>query len=102
IRMVEVEKAEVRRQMTLELSDAYQSLRQASLAVKSLNDRLLPAAQTTLDETQTGYQRGQFSLQAVLGSREALFEIRQQQFDAISQYLKAKTQIENLTQSVSL
>ncbi|NBB79517.1 MAG: hypothetical protein GVY36_08750, partial [Verrucomicrobia bacterium] len=46
---------------------------------------------------QKGYERGLYTLLAVLDSRNALFRIRTLQLEAIRQYAEAQASIEALT-----
>ena len=91
------ERAATQRSLLIALNQAYQALVRARADAEAIQGDLLPAAEATLRDTETGYQRGQFTLLSVLDSRKALFEIRQDYLDALSRYALAQSRIEALT-----
>lgn len=91
-----------RRTLLIALNQAYQALVLAQADAKSIQADLLPAAEATLRDTETGYERGQFTLLSVLDSRQALFEIREAYLDALSRYAVAQSRIEALTRPASI
>ena len=97
VRAVEYEEAATRRELIVALTDAYQVLVAAHAEAQSVENDLLPTAEQTLEETEEGYERGQFTLLSVLESRSTLFEIRETYLDALSRYASAQAQIEALT-----
>lgn len=97
VRAVEYEEAATRRELIVALTNAYQVLVAAHAEAQSVENDLLPTAEQTLDETEEGYERGQFTLLSVLESRSTLFEIRETYLDALSRYASAQAQIEALT-----
>jgi cobalt-zinc-cadmium efflux system outer membrane protein len=97
VRAVDYEKAAIRRELFVALTDAYQVMAAAHEEAKSVERDLLPAAEQTLAETEEGYERGRFMLLSVLESRSTLFAIREIYLDALSRYASARAQIEALT-----
>lgn len=102
LRAVGYEREAVRRELLILLNRAYQNLVAAHAEAQSVEKDLLPTAEQTLDETEEGYQRGQFTLLSVLESRSTLFEIRETYLDALSRYASAQAQIEALTRPSSI
>ena len=102
VRAVEYEKAATRRELIVALTDAYQNLVAAHAEAQSVENDLLPSAEQTLEETEAGYERGQFTLLSVLESRGTLFEIRETYLDALSRYASAQARIEALTRPASI
>jgi cobalt-zinc-cadmium efflux system outer membrane protein len=102
VRAVEYEKAATQRELVVAVNDAYQRLVAAHAEAQSVKGDLLPAAAQTLDETEEGYERGQFTLLSVIESRSTLFEIRETYLDALSRYASAQAQIEALTRPATL
>lgn len=96
------EKAAARREIVRALTDAYQRLIAANEAVQNIEDRLLPVAKQTLDETEAGYGRGQFTLLSVLESRQTLFEIREAHLQTLKNYALAHAEIEALTRPATI
>ncbi len=94
---VDFEAATRRRELVVALQDAYQKLQAARQEARSIENDLLPSAEATLEATQQGYERGLYTLLAVLDSRNALFRIRTLQLEAIRQYAEAQASIEALT-----
>ncbi|MDA3875207.1 MAG: TolC family protein [Kiritimatiellae bacterium] len=90
------------RRLGLALTDAYQALIAAKAEAESIQEDLVPMAEQTLAETEAGYERGHFSLIAVLESRGTLFEIRESYLDALSRYASAQARIQALTRPTSL
>lgn len=102
VRAVEYEKAATRRKLKIALTEAYRQLVSAHAEARSVEQDLLPAAEQTLEDTEEGYERGQFTLLSVLESRSALFEIRESYLDALDRYAAAQARIEALTRPSSL
>ena len=96
------EEAATRRALEQQLMRAHRVLLNAFEEAKALEGDLRPAAEQTLAETQKGYERGQFTMLAVLESRRALFEIRQSHLDALERYASALVAIEALTRPSTL
>ena len=84
------------------VAEAHRELVNAAAEYDSLEHDLRPIAEQTLAETQTGYERGQFNLLAVLESRSALFEIRESRLAALSRYARSLARIEALIRPANL
>lgn len=102
VRAVEYEKAATRRELKIALTEAYRQLVAAHAEARSIEQELLPAAEQTLEDTEEGYERGQFTLLSVLESRSTLFEIRESYLDALDRYVGAQAKIEALTRPASI
>ncbi|MDP0499694.1 MAG: TolC family protein [Verrucomicrobiota bacterium JB022] len=101
LRAVEHEQETVRRELLQALAAAHRSLVNAYEEVQALENELRPAAEQALADTQSGYERGQFTILSVLDSRQALFEVREAQLDALRRYAQALAQVEALTRPVN-
>lgn len=97
LRAVEHRRAATQRALVQSVAEAHLELVNAAAEYDSLENDLRPIAERTLTETQTGYERGQFTLLAVLESRSALFEIRDSRLNALSRYARSLARIESLT-----
>ena len=84
------------------VAEAHRELMNAAAEYNSLEHDLRPIAEQTLAETETGYERGQFNLLAVLESRSALFEIRESRLAALSRYARSLARIETLIRPANL
>ena len=102
LRVVEHEREAVRRELLINLNQAYQQLLGAQADAAIIQSELLPASEATLRDTEKGYQQGQFTQLTVLESRRALFEIREAYLDALRRYGTAQAQIKALTQPANL
>ncbi|MGZ0708791.1 TolC family protein [Coraliomargarita sp. W4R53] len=102
LRSVDYAQASNRRELVIALSETYQDLVAAYAEAKTVETDLLPAAEQTLEDTEEGYERGQFNLLSVLESRRTLFEIRETYLDALSRYAIAQARIETLTRPTSI
>ncbi len=102
VRAAEYERESVRREMLIRLNSAYQALASAHAEALAVQRDLLPSAEQTLADTNTGYERGQYTQLAVLESREALFEVREAYLDALQRYATAQAAIEALTRPAGL
>ena len=96
------EREATRRQLLIALNQAYQALVLAQADAESIQADLLPAAEATLRDTETGYERGQFTLLSVLDSRQALFEIREAYLDSLNRYALAQSRIQALIRPASI
>lgn len=86
-----------RYQLSQELTEAYHQLISARADAETVQLELLPAAEKTLTDTETGFQRGQFSLLAVLESRQTLHALRELHLDALRRHTAAQIAIHRLT-----
>ncbi len=78
------------------LGESYQALGFAYAEAKSLNDEVLPAAQTAFDAASEGYREGKFDYLELLDSQRTLFEAKGKYVKALSAYHKAKADVERL------
>lgn len=97
LRAVENDREAMVRNLSRQLVSAYRQLLNAFEEHNALTNELRPAAEQTHVDTQSGYERGQYTLLAVLESQAALFEIREAQLGSIARYAAALAQIESLT-----
>ncbi|GHC05996.1 TolC family protein [Cerasicoccus arenae] len=102
LRAVEHEREVTRRALLKSVSGAYQALTAAHAEAFAVQSELLEAAQQSLTDTQTGYERGQYNQLAVLESREMLFDIRETYLNALRRYAEAKAQLDALTRPAKL
>ncbi len=74
----------------------YGELSSASVEVQVLRKNTLPAAQSALDETRQGFEKGRFGLIDVLAAQNELFDLKRQYVDALERYHLLKAEIEEL------
>lgn len=99
---VSYERESTRRELLIFLNRAYQQMLSAQAEADAIQSDLLPAAEATLRDTETGYQRGRFSQLSVLESRRTLFEVREAYLEALKRYAVAETEIQALTRPTKL
>lgn len=75
---------------------AYNALKRAEISVLSLDDRIIPSAQSVFRATTTGYQAGKFSLIDLLDAQRTLFEAQVQGVAARAELAKAQADLERL------
>lgn len=75
---------------------AYDAVRRAEISVRSLEDRIIPSAQSVFTATTTGYQAGKFSLIDLLDAQRTLFEAQVQDVEARAALTKARADLERL------
>lgn len=102
LRVVGYEREAARRELLIRLNQAYQQVLSAQADANLIQTDLLPAAEATLRDTETGYERGQFTQLSVLESRNALFEVREAYLEALRRYVIAQAEIEALTRPANL
>lgn len=73
---------------------AYDAVRRAQISVRSLDGRIIPAAQSVFSATTVGYQAGKFSLIDLLDAQRTLFEAQVQGVEAKSELTKALSDLE--------
>jgi cobalt-zinc-cadmium efflux system outer membrane protein len=91
----EEQKASLVRART-ELGQAYQELSSAFLSASSLKDTALPGADIAFNASLEGYREGKFNYLVVLDSQRTLFEVKRQYVNALTDYHKARANIERL------
>ncbi|WP_221033153.1 TolC family protein [Actomonas aquatica] len=102
LQAVDHEREAARRELLREVALAHREWTNAHAASETLANDLLPAARQTLADTEAGYQRGQFTLLAVLESRGALIEVRAAQLENLRRAHRAAARIEALTRPADL
>lgn len=102
LRAVSHEREATRRDLLIRLNRAYQQLVSAQADAGLILTELFPAAEATLEETESGYARGQFTQLAVLESRSTLFDLRDVYLEALRRYVIAQAEIEALTRPANL
>ena len=102
LRAVEHQRATIVRELSVELSKSHRQLINATEEFNALTQDLRPAAEQTMADTESGYERGQFTLLSVLESRGVLFEIREAELAATASYASALARIETLTRPTSI
>jgi cobalt-zinc-cadmium efflux system outer membrane protein len=79
-----------------EFRAAYDAVQRAEISLRSLDGRIIPAAQSVFSATTTGYQAGKFSLIDLLDAQRTLFEAQIQGVEARSERTKALADLERL------
>ena len=79
-----------------ELIDAYQALLSSSQEVIALREEVLPAARSAYDGIRESYRQGKLTQLDVLDSQRTLFEVRDQYTRALTDYHRARTQVESI------
>ena len=86
----------VRVQLFANLHDSYQQLLSAYREVTALRDEVIPAAKSAYDGVQESYRQGKLAQLDVLDSQKTLFEVRDQYTRALTDYHRARSQVEGL------
>ena len=86
----------VRVQLFANLHDSYQQLLSAYREVTALRDEVIPAAKSAYDGIQESYRQGKLAQLDVLDSQKTLFEVRDQYTRALTDYHRARSQVEGL------
>lgn len=81
-------------QVQATLTESYQNLSAALMAITSLNENILPAATQTFASINEAYRRGKFGYLDVLDAQRTLFDARQQYLDALASYHESVAEIE--------
>lgn len=79
-----------------EFRAAYDAVRRTEISLRSLDGRIIPAAQSVFSATTAGYQAGKFSLIDLLDAQRTLFEAQIQGVEARSELTKALADLERL------
>lgn len=79
-----------------EFQAAYNALRRADISLQSLDERIIPAAQSVFAATTIGYQAGKFNLIDLLDAQRTLFEAQLQRVSARAELVKAKADYDRL------
>jgi len=78
------------------IAEAYQMLSTAFNEASALQTTVLPEAQNAFDTIKAGYQVGKFGFLEVLDAQRTLFDSRSQYLRALTDYQKAKADLERL------
>lgn len=97
LRRAEQAKAELavtRLELEQALADAYQRAELAQLQLDTVRTGMLPAAQSALDATVTGFELGKFSFLDVLDAQRTLSQVRTQYLNAMSERYRALAEVQ--------
>ena len=92
----ELEQQAARSALTSTALEVLGTLSVAASQVRSLQDEVLPAAESAFEKIQSGYEEGRFDLLNVLDTQRTLFEARLELVNAKAEFEKAKVQVEAL------
>jgi cobalt-zinc-cadmium efflux system outer membrane protein len=81
-------------QVQATLTESYQNLSAALMAIISLNENILPAATQTFASINEAYRQGKFGYLDVLDAQRTLFDAREQYLDALASYHASVAEIE--------
>ena len=79
------------------LFSLYQEVTTSRTRLQILTQEALPQAQTALDQTQSGYDRGRFSFLELSTAQQELLALREAAIRAAVDYHQTRTEIERLT-----
>lgn len=79
-----------------EFRASYDAVRRAEISLRSLDGRIIPAAQSVFSATTAGYQAGKFSLIDLLDAQRTLFEAQIQRVETQSELTTALADLERL------
>lgn len=79
------------------LFSLYQQATTSRARLQILTQEALPQAQTALDQTQSGYDRGRFSFLELSTAQQELLALREAAIGAAVDYHQTRTEIERLT-----
>ncbi len=75
----------------------YQEMATARERAESLRNEAVPQAQTALEQTQNGYERGRFSFLELLTAQQELLALRAAAIDAAADYHQLLAELERVT-----
>lgn len=96
-RQVEADLAVEQFQRRRELALAAERVEEARHEAEAIQAKVVPGAEQTLREVRAGYNRGGFTFLDVSMAQSALHEARVRFVDALSEYHKAKVELDRLT-----
>lgn len=88
------ELAVTRLELEQALADAYQRAELAQLQLDTIRTGMLPAAQSALDATVTGFELGKFNFLDVLDAQRTLSQVRTQYLNAMSERYRALADVQ--------
>ena len=89
-------RAAVLARQNAEFQGAYDALKRAQFSVRSLEERIIPSAESVFAATTTGYRSGKFGLIDLLDAQRTLFEVQAQGVEARADFAKARADLERL------
>ena len=92
---VQLQAAQTRARATL--FALYQEMVAARERTEALRNDAQPQAQTALEQTQSGYERGRFSLLELLTAQQELLELRSAAIDAAADYHRLLAELERVS-----
>jgi len=75
----------------------YQQMTSARARTDTLRAEALPLAQTALEQTQAGYERGRFSFLELASAQQELLELQSASIDAAADFYRFRGELERLT-----
>lgn len=96
-RQIEADLAVERFQRRRELAVAAERVEEARHEAAAIQARVVPGAEQTLREVRAGYNRGGFTFLDVSTAQSALHDARVRFVEALSEYHKAKVELDRLT-----
>ena len=66
-------------------------------SAESLRNEAIPQAQTALEQTQSGYDRGRFSFLELLTAQQELLALREAAIDSAADYHRLLAELERIT-----
>jgi len=97
VRQIEADLAVERFQRRQEIALAAEKVEEARHEADAIRLRVVPGAEQTLREVLAGYKRGGFTFLDVSTAQSALHNARVRMVDAISEYHRAKVDLDRLT-----
>lgn len=79
-----------------DIAQAHERLSAAILEVNYMRDDILPGAQSAVDATTTGFERGKFDFLDVLDAQRTLFAARGQYIRALGEVQRAVAEVESI------
>lgn len=76
---------------------AYQEMVAARDSTDSLRSEAIPQAQTALEQTRSGYERGRFSVLELLTAQQEMLVLREAAIDAAAEYHRLLAELERVT-----
>lgn len=97
LRRVDQAKAQLdadKQQLNLALAEAYQRAEVAQAQIDTMRSEVLPAAQSALNATVTGFELGKFNFLDVLDAQRTFFQARAQYLSALSDHYRSIADIQ--------
>ena len=79
------------------LFEIYQELSHSFTAAETLRNRIIPAAQTAMNEYESGYVAGRYSLLELTAAQRLLLDVRLEAVMAAADYHRYRIEIDRLT-----